>query len=367
MNRSLLTFVLLITAASCVDRVNFDPPLPAAFAVVIDGFISDQPGPYEVRISKAFDIQSKTSIKQMVNVASISISDNVGNTEELVRVQNGIYRTSSNGIQGTVGRAYKLKIGMLDGRVYESEPDTLFPGGTVDSVYHEFVSSKDLEGKTNYDFDMYFNSTTGSLNHHTFLWKMVGTYQVDTNPEAFKVSCGEAKCPAPLSCSSYTLQNGQLEYYKPCDCCTCWVNIYNDLPLVSDDQLALNGRFTKVKAGKVPLTQWTFMYKVHLEIQQFSLSPQAFTFWRGIKAQKMATNSLFQPLTGKIIGNFHQLSGVEGPVEGIFYASSIKTKSIFIQRSDVPNEGLIPKQSLPFEDSCLTFGNSTNIQPDFWR
>ena len=368
MNKTLLTFALLILAASCVDRINFDPPLPAAFAVVIDGFISDQPGPYEVRISKAFDIQSKTSIKQMVNVNSISISDNVGNTEQMYRVDDGVYRTYPGGIQGVVGRAYSFKIALLDGRVYESIPDTLFPGGTVDKVFHEFVSLPMTEGNTNYGFDIFFNSSAGDLDHYQFLWKFTGTYQIDTNPEQFKVSCGESKCPKPLPCSSYRLDiGGQLEYYKPCDCCNCWINLFNDIPMVSDDQLVLNGKFSRVKAGYVPLTQWTFMYKVHVEVQQFSLSPQAFDFWRAIKAQKMATTSLFQPLTGKIVGNFRQLSGTPGPVEGLFYASSVKKSSIFIQRSDVPNAGLIPERDLPYEDSCLTFGNASNVQPDFWQ
>jgi hypothetical protein len=367
MNKTLLTFALLILAASCVDRVNFDPPLPGAFAVVIDGFITDQPGPYEVKISKAFDIQSKTSIKQMVNANSVVLSDDLGHTETLTRIDDGVYWTDPNGMRGTIGRSYSIKVTLLDGRVYESDPDVLYSGGSVDSIYQEFITWVDQDGATQYGFDLFFNSTAGDLDHNQVLWKMIGTYQVDTNPEAHKVSCGETKCPSPLPCSSYRLNNGQLEYYKPCYCCTCWVNFYNDMPLVSDDQLALNGKFNRVKADVIPVTQWTFLYKVHVEIEQYSLSPNAFNFWRAIKAQKMATNSLFQPLTGKIDGNFHQVSGTPGPVEGLFYSSSVTRRSTFIKRSDLPSEGLIPPVKIPYEDSCLGFKNSTNLQPDFWQ
>jgi hypothetical protein len=367
MKKTLWTFALLILAASCVDRVNFDPPLPGAFAVVIDGFITDQPGPYEVKISKAFDIQSKASIKQMVNVNSVVLSDDQGNTETLVRVDDGVYRTQAGGMQGVVGRSYSLKVHLLDGRVYESDPDMLYPSGSVDSIYHEFISWVDDQGAASYGFDLFSNSSAGTLDNAQFLWRMVGTYQVDTNPEAHKVSCGEAKCPDPLPCSSYRLNNGQLEYYQPCACCTCWVTFYNDVPLVSDDLLSLNGKFKKVRMGNIPVTQWTFLYKVHVEVEQYSLSPKAFNFWRAIKAQKLAIGSLFQPLTGKIDGNFRQLSGPEGPVEGLFYASSVVKRSIFIKRSDIPSEGLIPVQTLPYEDSCLGFSNSTNLQPDFWQ
>jgi hypothetical protein len=364
--RTLWTFALLIVAVSCVDRINFDPPLPGAFPVVIDGFISDQPGPYEVRISKAFDIQSKSVLKQMVNVNKISISDNVGNTEQLVRITDGVYQTFGS-MQGQVGRAYSLRVELLDGRVYESEPDTLYPAGTVDQVYQEWDAHVNDQGAQAYGFNVFFNSTAGNQQHYQFLWKFIGTYQVDTTPENFTQPCGESVCATPLPCSSFRLTSNGLEYVKPCECCVCWVNIYNDLPLVSDDQLVNEGKFTKVKAGYVPLTQWTLLHKVHAEVQQFSLSPAAFNFWRAVKAQKAATTSLFQPLIGKIPGNFHQVSGITGPAVGIFYASSVRKNSVFIQRSDVPNASLIPQRDGPYNYSCLSFGNATNVQPDFWQ
>ena len=117
----------------------------------------------------------------------------------------------------------------------------------------------------------------------------------------------------------------------------------------------------------VPLTTWTLMYKVHAQVNQMSLSRQAFAFWKGVKAQKGATASLFQPVTGKIPGNFVQISGEQAPMEGLFFATSIASKAVFINRSDVPNQSLIPGVDLPFADNCLNlFPNSTVSKPSYW-
>jgi hypothetical protein len=141
----------------------------------------------------------------------------------------------------------------------------------MDKVYHEYIEEKDPQGITNYGFNVYFDANAGSQSSYNFLWKFKGTFQVDTNPELHEKSCGESKCPDPLPCSSYVLSPaGKLEYAKPCDCCACWVDFFNDVPIVSDNQLISGGKFTKIFATYIPITEWTFMYKVHAEVKQFT-------------------------------------------------------------------------------------------------
>lgn len=361
-------FVLVVIAASCVDRINFDVGDPTVFPVVVEGFITDQPGPYEVKVTKAFDIESKLSIKQPLSVRKIVISDNVGNSEQLEKVSDGIYRTRVNGIHGVVGRAYSMRVELLDGRIYESIRDTMMVGGSVDKIERNLVSYIDETNATAYGFDIFFDSDAGDNTSFQFLWKMVATYKVSTNPELNTEPCGESRCLAPLPCSAMEVDiDGQLVYVRPCECCDCWVDLYNDLPIVSDDQLVKNGVFQHVKAGMIPIDQYTLSYKTHVEIQQFSLTPRVFEFWKSVRAQKTGTTSLFQPLTGKIIGNFEQVGGEPGPLEGIFYASSVKKNSIYLTSADVPDKRIIPVQTLTNTKSCLTFPNSTNVEPEYWK
>lgn len=366
--RFFFSVLLILCCTACVDRIVFDIGTTPAFAIVIDGNISDQPGPYKVLVTKAFDIESKLSIKTPLSVKQMIMSDNLGNSEVLSEIVQGQYQTSSNGMRGVVGRAYKIHIELLDGRIYESVPDTLYPSGTVDKVFHAYKEEKTPEGATNYGFDVLFNSSAGELDNYHFLWKFTGTYKVDSNPELYTVPCGESKCPAPLPCSAFILNGeGSLERVKPCECCECWTSVFNNEVIVSDDQFVAAGTFTNVRAAYVPINQWTFKYKVYTEIKQMSLSPQAFAFWKAIRSQKNATTSLFQPLSGKIPNNFKQISGPQGPIEGIFYATSIHSQGAYINRSDVPNENVIPVSPLTFNDNCTKlFPNTTTEMPVFW-
>ncbi len=82
--------ILIFFTESCVDRINFDIGEPTS-TLVIEGQISDQPGPHTIKVSKAFDIESKFSAKIPVTVKELAISDDAGNREELVEVSKGIY------------------------------------------------------------------------------------------------------------------------------------------------------------------------------------------------------------------------------------------------------------------------------------
>ena len=201
------------------------------------------------------------------------------------------------------------------------------------------------------------------------MWKFKGTFQADTNPELYDTICADGRCPKPLPCSAYIVTKTTMELLKvrPCHCCTCWYDFFNVAALVSDNLLLKNGRFKSVKATTVPITSWTFLYKVHAEVSQMSLSQQSFTFWKAVKAQRSAINSLFQPVTGKVPSNFVQISGPLAPMDGIFFATAIDRRAIFITRDNVHPQNIIPPRLLPWKDSCLKlFPNATTLKPTYW-
>jgi hypothetical protein len=76
---------------------------------------------------------------------------------------------------------------------------------------------------------------------------------------------------------------------------------------------------------------------------------------------------LFAPQSGKIPSNFTQVNGSLGSIEGLFYATSIKRRSIYITPNDVPNPSVIPEVEILFTDTCeKLFPGATTIKPDYW-
>ena len=74
---------------------------------VIEGNVTNLPGPYQVSIGKTGAVNTDYTF-QGVSQAAVIISDNTGNTETLQEVTPGIYRTKS--LQGVEGRTYNLDI-----------------------------------------------------------------------------------------------------------------------------------------------------------------------------------------------------------------------------------------------------------------
>lgn len=387
---SILSISLILLSAACVDRVFIDVGNSPTFPIVVDGHISDEPGPYTIGITKAFDIESKVSLKIPISVKQVVLGDDHGNRETLSEVDQGIYQTKSTGIRGVVGNVYKLRIEISDGRVYESKPDTLFPPGNLDSVYHNFREDKTPDGASQYGFDVFFNASAGSKIDYHFLWKSIGTFQSDTNPEMAcegnpPVDCAPCTNDRPCGqcsiCNFKPLCSGLRNYGKiptylnavfvrvaPCECCTCWYNLFNPIPILSDNQLVGDGHYSAVKANYIPLNAWIFQHKVYIGVSQMSLSRQAFTFYNSIRTQKVAISSLFQPVTGKIPGNFVEINGSKVPIFGLFFATSITRKSISITRNDVHPQSLIPSVEIPWKNSCLTlFPNGTTTKPSYWK
>jgi len=369
--RSALIFMI---SAACVDRLTFDLEGSPTIVPVVNGFISDQPGPYQVTVSESFDIEQDPKSKNPIAVRSLIISDNTGVSEELTQVREGLYETSPTGIQGIVGRSYSLRIELLDGRIYQSIPDTLLKSGTLDSIWFDFVSKYDENNAPFYAFDIFFNSSASIESDFRFLWKFTGTYQAETNPEQEK-GCFyiNGKCNYINPCTgllnvAYPDYPPRYERVGPCECCTCWYQLTNNNILLNEARLEEEGRYTGVKAYSLPLSPWYFMHKVHYRVEQFSITRQTSRFWKSIMDQQDAVNSIFQPINGKIPSNFKQVYGDEHPIAGIFYAAGISSESAYIYRSNIPNLLLIPNNKGIAKRSCLqAFPNSTNIKPSYWE
>jgi hypothetical protein len=107
-------------------------------------------------------------------------------------------------------------------------------------------------------------------------------------------------------------------------------------------------------------------YKTRVEIRQFSLSETAYSFWKAFRAQKDGIASLFQPASGKVVGNWTQVQGTPSPLFGVFYASSVTKNAVDLDIADLPDASIVPSIGTYYPYSCLDFDYSTNVQPDFW-
>lgn len=374
-------FLGVLTGTSCVDRIDFGVEFRSRFPIVVEGFISDNPGPYTVTASNSFDIDSEKNQRTPAIIKRMVLMSSDGDSEVMKDMGEGKYQTAANGIRGVSGKAYHLTIELPTGETYESIPDTLPMSGTLHTIYYKFGTKGISEGKTNYAFDIYFDGSADPSKSKYFAWKFTGTFKVDTQPELDDEGepCEFPDCPGCSICNKVwkcsglrnygTPSNPVFKLFEPCSCCSCWYNIFNEKPILSDAEfLRAGGQFTAVRAGTVPVHQWIFQHKVYAEVKQLSLSSQSYQYFKAIRDQKNAVNSLFQPVSGKIRSNFRQTNGEARPIEGLFYATAVDKKVIILDRTDIPDRTFSFPLPQPVGANCkFLFPNSTNVKPDFWE
>lgn len=365
--------VLIALLFSCIERIDDQGVMDDLnnSNIVIEGFVSDQPGPYSIGIFFPSSIGDNVLSRIPVPTKRVTLISDVGEVEDLISDGSGIHKTSEVGIIGVIGREYKLRIELLGGEVFESEPEVLAPVGPVTDVRSEFVSFKPLTGPTEYGFKVFMDAENqiGSVR-----WRFSGTYLVETFPKLRTHPKCKGAQPSPPTCSGYIWVPEELRVVRigECTCCYCWARDNDKKPFLSDEIVSTDGSYKNIEIAFIPFDVWRFHFgKYMIKVEQMSLSGNAFEFWKIIRDQKNGSTSLFQPAIGRIKTNFSSKNSDRQAI-GFFYATSIKQKVIFLGPDDaripVPEFDLDNSQVCLFQDECnVAFPGASRTPPPEWE
>lgn len=357
--------LIMLLADACIERVDL-PVVYEGQVLVVDGLITDRPGPHVVRLYYNFPVSDDSQYAPPLTGASVKVVDDEGNTEILTEATPGRYHTSDN-FQGVTGITYQLYIDTPEGKRYESEETKLSPAGEVADMYFEFRKNSINEHDRSQPQDAFFvfidaKGVNGTAN--LFRWRWTGTYFIETFPQYHVRRQGIESIPDPLACSGYITGPTGLEQISSCECCHCWVTEQSDGVVISDTENVSEGKFNKVLVAKIPFELRRFTDRYHVEVEQLSLSENVYDFWHKVDIQKRGASDIFQPNAIRISGNMKCVSDPGEKVFGVFSVSAVTKRSLFLERSDVP--GGVPSPVDVMVD-CRTFRrNSTTEKPPFW-
>jgi hypothetical protein len=363
--RNIVFFIVLLAIDACVDPLKV-PDIPLADGIVVDGAITDQPGPYSVKIFSTQSLDSDLDRQNYIRGATVRIRDDHGNVTTLTENEKGIYVTTEESFRGTVGYTYQLFISLSDGRQYESSSVLLEPAGTISRVYFQFQENVINENVLSLPQDAFaiFIDARGTEDASNFFrWRWTGTFHYKTFPELRTKGDRDGVIPDPLPCSGY-VYDGELYQVKPCECCDCWAPQYSTDAFISDNDFADEMTFNAVQIAQIPLDKRLFYEKYHIAVEQLSLSEDVYTFWKLVRAQQQGGTDIFQPSVVKIKGTIECTSNPAEKAYGIFTASAVVKSAIFITPSDIPK--LYPSIDTLVADCRTIYPGATTTRPPFW-
>ena len=352
-----LFILVLLLVEGCIDPLEVAIP-EVRLQLVVDGFITNLPGPYSIRLYSARPLETDLDRIVPETLARVSLKDDQGNSEVLTETEPGVYTTRENGIRGEIGRKYSITIRTKAGKEFYSDPEELMAPGSISNVSFEF------DGDEPNGFRIFADAQGLPDQKDLVRFRTVSTYEIKTFPELRTRAVEGGRVPDPFPCSGYTVNiSGQLTQVAPCTCCQCWVNQYDDVPVLADERFVSGDLFQSVEVGFVPVNRRTFYNKVRVEVQQMSLTEFTFNYWQLVRAQKLGVTDIFQPPAGKIEGNIRSNDPNEEAL-GLFWTAGVHTRSLFIEKRDVP---VVVRAIDTVKAPCQFQTNSTNQKPEFWR
>jgi hypothetical protein len=143
MKNTFFIILSLFLLTSCEKEIDLDLADKSG-NIVIEGNITDQPGPYYVKITKSVAFTQNNQYPAVTG-AQVVLSDNTGQTETLQYVGDGKYRTSA--FTAVSGRTYTLKV-QAEGKQYTAQSTmpapVNFDGLTQDSFVFGGVTTYTL-------------------------------------------------------------------------------------------------------------------------------------------------------------------------------------------------------------------------------
>ena len=125
----ILSILTAFVLAGCQKVINVDLN-DAAPLIVIEGLITDSPGPYTVTLSKSGSYFNQPVLPP-VSGAQVIISDNTGTIDTLKEIKPGYYQTIKT--KGIPGRTYTINV-LSESEEY-SGTSTMFSHVRIDSLH----------------------------------------------------------------------------------------------------------------------------------------------------------------------------------------------------------------------------------------
>lgn len=335
-----LSLLILITLSSCIDEIEI-PIRNEQPRLVVDGMITNERTLYTVRLFTTGNFLSSRYVPASLGVrgAKVTISDDIGSSLTLKPVlsEPGVYRSEDTSFVGQIGRSYALTVVTSDGKMFRSQPELLQPVPVIENLVAEFADIPDRSQPSGYQ--VYVDTQDPAETANYYRWSAYG--YVRRESEGLPILGGSICCQS------------------------CWVPVFNtDVNIFTDTNI--NGN--RIQNRLVLFTPFYVRGKHYVEVSQYSLTRDAYQFWRRLDEQQNRTGSLFDPQPAPIEGNIYNVENENELALGYFGASAISRKRLIISGDTVTMFPDYQKEFVPYgpRDCRQAFPFASFYSPENW-
>ena len=380
----ILAVIGILLVVSCVEEFKVPNTVSEKYEseLVIQGrILSGEQSTFYLSMTSAFGNNENGEPIQNAEITIIGQNGYESEMAEYDRIHNQ-YTVNTDSLSHDTHYAVKV---VWNGETYQSDFQELQASPEIDEItYKENTDGISIHVSTHDTED----------GRRAYMW----TYEEDWEFHADINMFGMG--PILYNAEIYPGAASDNPYYY------CWghndsYNIY----IYSTEKLKEN-RVPEYKLFEIPRDDIRISYIYSILVKQWSLSDEAYNFFRTQKLYTEESNGLFTPMPAEINGNVKCVSNPEIKVRGYVLAATITSKRIFIYEKDlnIPSEyencyidrpdplngnwirrwtekvdegkaiAVIPSGSLDLNSTlynqecfdCMQTKGSTKKRPDFW-
>jgi Domain of unknown function (DUF4249) len=324
--------LLLVLVSACITPISDFTQVSSTSFLTVEASLTDQVGSQRVKLYSSSD-KITGSYFLPITKGKVYMMDEKGIREDFLESSSkGTYLSSAK-YAGRVGGTYTLFIETIDGKKYQSSPETMKPVPEIENLITRFeVQDNYAKGdQRRVGFNLYvdFQDPTTTGDNYQWYWKHYeraficetcqggATYDFRTNT-----------CVSPRVPTEQTLN------YR-CDG-NCWdITFSTDLNIFSDSYL--NGqRITGKQVARVPFDGVSPYY---LQFEQRAITRNSYNYYQGLNAQVQNNGTLFDvPAETKFSFNIKSTTNSTEKILGIFDVYSVRKRIFYIDRTQVPKD-----------------------------
>ncbi len=271
-----------------------------------------------------------------------------------------------------IGEQWELRVLLPNGKEYRSEPEIL--SGLVEIAELIIKYTPELSFQESYNDIVPGHSISVSFDdpvdeENYYFWRFRSFEKLIYCKECFEGIFRNGECENPLG--AIPLRKPRYTYACEGD---CWRVRYGDEIKIFSDEFTNRTTISNLQVGEVLLFTND---NILVELQQFSISPNAYEYLQTLKDIVDNNSGFNSPLPAPLVGNIYNTNDSEEFVLGMFIAASASKKSAFIERIFIedpqleariinsPEEDEVPSPIVVYAP-CQESRLRTSIKPANW-
>ncbi len=344
---------LLFLGFACIDPFKGEI-IEGEQLLTVEGMVTSGPGPHTIKLTRSDTYGSVfQGLIRPVTGATVIVRDDTGAVTFFAESseERGSYNSPAS-FSAIVGRSYTLQIQLNDGTVYTSLPERVEAVPEIKNLSYQAiqipVAGSDVPRS---GVQLIAEIEDPADQNNFYFWRNSPSFYIlFTRPDLFTPRPSDtnpSRDPQPKAC---------------CNICYKTELVGNQSIFIAQDD-SFNGLTTQLPVAFVEDDGLRFIDTYRIDIDQLSISQEAYRFLRLVKQQTEISGSVFDPPPANIRGNIISLDNPEETVLGYFIAAGERSKRIYIKGSELSfrqNRLIIP-------DDCRLVPGAQIDQPFDWN